>query len=146
MGTCDKTMSGGFVRFLIYGFLLTCVVVTFVKIFRPNVPNAKSTKNATEACTNMENAMAALIQSEVTVHSALATLNGSGSGIQYPATLDDAQDGYSSSTNKFFTKVIEGGMEGNNWAKKGNEYFHTCEGKTKTFVYNPWKGTFVRHN
>lgn len=130
-------------RFLLYALFLICVVVTCDKVFRPIVPAYESAKVSEEACLNLENAMVSMMQSAITVRAAIATFNDSKLGISFPATLDDAKDGPSTSVNKFFTHVIEGGMDVGNWTKKGNEYFFTCENKMKTFVYNPKVGTFT---
>ncbi len=66
-------------------------------------------------------------------------VNGSAS---YPSTLDDADEGPSSSSNPFFTNVMQNAYRGDQWEKDGDGDYIGPAGNT--YVYDSSTGTFEK--
>ena len=116
--------------------IIVCIgILSFLALPR-FIDISAETENASESeMVGNVNTALQLIYSENMVTS------GNGS---YPATLDDAAEGEASSTNPFFTNVMQDAYRGDKWQKDGAGDYIGPAGNT--YVYDSSAGTFERSN
>jgi len=116
--------------------IIVCIGILSFLALPKFIDISAETKNASESeMVGSVNTALQLVYSENMVTS------GNGS---YPATLDDAAEGEASTSNPFFTNVMQSAYRGDKWQKDGSGNYISPSGNT--YVYDSTSGTFSLNN